>query len=264
LARIELRTEVVEVEQGATYHIVVGCSGDAVTIAVAAPGGRARFRNTDLASAPPGVRPRIVALVAAELVRHLALAPAAPVVPPHEIRLPPPDSRPNSVGDARLGAFAAASTFGFDGRWLFGGGLRFAYAHRWLCGGLDAAFLTGSDNSARGTTSALLTYLSPHVGGRFSTGGFSAEVDAGLAFGAARMSGHPSDATTVGLTLQGPWMAPYGALGLGYGWSDAFTLEARMLGGWVTVPVVGETPGGREFGLKGFFSAFQLGLALSL
>jgi hypothetical protein len=59
-------------------------------------------------------------------------------------------------------------------------------------------------------------------------------------------------------------MAPYGALGLGYGWSDAFTLEARMLAGWVTVPVVGEAPGGREFGLKGFFSAIQLGLALSL
>jgi hypothetical protein len=147
---------------------------------------------------------------------------------------------------------------------LFGGGLHFEYARGWWSAGLDAAALAGSDRSERGTTNALLTYLSPHVEGRLMTGQLFAEMGAGFAFGAARMAGHPNDATTIGLTLQGPWMAPYGACGLGYGVTGAFSIGARLLAGWVTLPVVGEVPGGREFGLKGFFGAVQLGAAVAL
>jgi hypothetical protein len=264
LARIELRSQVVEVEHGATHHIVVGCAGNVVTIAVAAPGGRARFRSTDLAAAPPAVRPRIVALVAAELVRNLDLAPMLPASPLPEIHRPVPDARAKTtISTARLATFAEASSFEFDGRPLLGGGLHFGYARGWLCGGLDAVLLSGSDRSDRGTTHTLLTYLSPHVDWRLMVGRLFLETGGGLAFGVVRMVGHPDDAQTLGLTVNGPWMAPYGALGLGYGLTAAFSIEARVLAGWVTLPVVGEVPGGREFGLKGFFGAVQAGAALS-
>jgi hypothetical protein len=264
LARTELRTEVVEVERGATHHIIVGCSGDVVTIAVAAPGGRARFRSADLGGAPPNVRARIVALVAAELVRNFDLAPTPLPKAMPDSRGPSQDSRATPTNSsAQLGAFGEASSFGFDGRWLFGGGLRFEYARGWFCAGLDAAVLSGNERSDVDTTRVLVTYVSPHVDWRLMTGRAFTKVGAGFAFGAARMTGHPGDARTVGATLQGPWMAPFGSLGLGYGLTNALSIETRFIVGWVTLPVVGEAPGGREFGLQAWLSVIQVGAALS-
>jgi hypothetical protein len=233
-----------------------------VTIAIAAPGGRARFRTADLAGAPPDVRPRIIALVAAELVRNLELAPGPSARALPATREASQAGTAPTGGSARLGAFGEASTFGLDG-WLFGGGLRFEYARGWLCAGLDAALLSGNEHSDPDTTHVLLTYLSPRVDWRVTAGRVSAKVGAGVAFGAVRLMGHPGDARTVGVSLQGPWMAPFGSLGLGYGLTPSFSIESRLMAGWVTLPVVGEAPGGREFGVRGMFSAAQAGAALS-
>jgi hypothetical protein len=278
MLRVELPSQLVdEAPPEGAYAVAIDCAGAVVALTITAPGRAGRAYRTDLTGAPPSLRPRIVALAIAEIVRDLdrealrrpAPGPVATTPVETPVPLPPnPDASsgtPRGVGPVLLGAVGEATTFRLDGRWLLGGGLRFEYARGSLfCAGIDAVVLSSSEHVSLGTTQALLTYASPYVGLGVSGGPWQARLGAGYALGAARLSGHGAAPTTGSASVSGAWMAPYGFGQLALALSDAVRVDARVLAGWVTASVVGEVGGGDDVNLAGFWSGVQVGVALSL
>ena len=276
--RVELPAQLVEQPppEGA-YAVAIDCSGPSVVLGIAAPGRAPRDYRTNLAGAPPSLRPRIVALAIAEIVRDLDREPppAPPEPPPAPVvdRRPPPSSAeieslspktPKLAGPVFLGALGEVATFRFDGRWLAGGGLRFEYARGLLCAGIDALLLSADEHVPLGTAQVLLTYASPYVGFAESAGPFQVRLGAGYGAGAARLSGHAADPHSGSATVTGAWMAPYGFGQLVLPMGSSLRLDARVLAGWVVAPVVGEIDGGGDVNLAGFWTSVQIGLTVAL
>jgi hypothetical protein len=278
--RVELPAQLVESSPPAgAYHIAIDCSGAAVVLSVTAEGRANRAYRTALRGAPANVRPRIVALAIAEIVRELdgeaaraaaaeraapAPAPAAVVV---DITPPTPDvvpRVPHQNGPVYLGALGQATSFRLDGRWLLGGGLRFEYTREVLCAGIDAVLLTADERVSLGTAQVLLSYASPYVGLGGSTGPFQMRLGAGYALGAARLSGHATDPSAGAATVTGAWTAPYAFAQVALSVSDSLRLDVRGQAGWVTSTVVGEVEGGGDVNLAGLWTSVQIGAALSL
>jgi hypothetical protein len=278
ILRVELPSQLVEgAPPDNAYVVTIDCAGATVALSISAVGRASRATHTDLAGAPPSVRPRIVALAIAEIVRDLdreALRRPAPepvvtvAAEPSSAPLPSPDSSTGTsraVGPVLLGATGQASTFGLDGRWLLGGGLRFEYARGSLfCAGMDAVVLSADEHVSLGTAQVLLTYASPYVGLGVSAGPWQARLGAGYAMGVARLSGHAAAAGTDSATVAGAWMAPYGFGQVALAVSDSVRVDARVLAGWVTASVVGEVEGGGDVNLAGLWTGVQIGAALSL
>jgi hypothetical protein len=268
LARIELRSQLVDAPGNAACRVTVVCSGARVSITARTTEGRERAHDTDLSSVSGSVRPRVVALTIAELVHDLEMAALeAPDLPPQP---PPPTGPPIEIPPPRpsrsimLSAFAQASNFRFDSKWLFGGGFGGAFARGHVVAGLDATLSTRDDAFAAGSAQVLLTYLGPYLGWRASMKRFTGQIGGGYAFGVARITGRATDARAESATLSEFWGAPFGFATLAYAPSDAMSVGLRLHAGWVTLPVVGLVWKERPIDLGGFWSGAQLGVALTL
>src|SRR5271157_4113240 len=93
--RVEIAARLVEgAATDAPYTIGLECADDAVTVTASAPARPDRTYRTSLLGAPIDVRPRIVALAIAEIVRELDRESTlqSPNVPPLP-SLPAPDGR---------------------------------------------------------------------------------------------------------------------------------------------------------------------------
>jgi hypothetical protein len=264
--RVELAAQLVEWPlPDKVYQVAIDCSDEVVVISVAMTKRETRSYRTNLTNAPSNVRPRIVALAIAEIVRDLdresaKLALASPVrqeVPPPQTVLEPPPPKEGDTRPAQFGVFAAVSTFHFDGSWLAGGGPHFDYVYRWLCAGFDAALLEGDHRFTTGIVRALLGYGSPYVAWRGVTG---------YALGAATVTGlGPSN--YLSSTLTGPWAAPYVFGALAFAVTHSITVDLRAQAGWVTMSVLGQVqrvPGGADVNLDGLWTSMQIGTAFTL
>jgi hypothetical protein len=277
--RVELAAQLVESSPPSNaYRITIDCSGASVVLAVTVEGRSSRTYRTELGGAPSNVRPRIVALAIAEIVRDLdgeaaraaaaerpaEPAPASPVV---DVSPPARDVTPRGPrggGTVYLGALGQATSFRLDGRWLLGGGLRFEYARDIFCAGTDAVLLTADERVSQGTAQVLLSYASPYVGLGGSSGPFQVRLGAGYALGAARLSGHATDPRAGAATLTGAWTAPYAFAQVALALGDSLRVDLRGQAGWVTASVVGEVEGGGDVNLAGLWTSVQVGAALSL
>jgi hypothetical protein len=273
--RVELAAQLVEWPlPDKVYQVAIDCSDDVVVISVAMTERETRSYRTNLTNAPSNVRPRIVALAIAEIVRDLdresaQLALASPMrqeVPSPQTALEPPLPKEGETRPAQFGAFAAVSTFHFDGSWLAGGGPRFDYVYRWLCAGFDAALLEGDHRFTTGTVRALLGYGSPYVAWRSVTGRLQERLGIGYALGAATVTGlGPSN--YLSSTLTGPWAAPYVFGALAFAVTHSITVDLRAQAGWVTMSVLGQVqrvPGGADVNLDGLWTSMQIGTAFTL
>jgi hypothetical protein len=277
--RVELPGQLVDdAPPGGAYEVAVDCSRAGVALSIAAPGGARKTYRMDLSGAPLGVRPRIVALTIAEIVRDFDYEPpqepSAPPSPPpaadtatREAVPPAPDvssSAPPRNGPVLLSLLGEAATFRLDGRWLLGGGLRFEYARKWLSAGIDAVFLTADEGVSLGTARVLLPYASPYIGLGTGNGRLLARIGGGCAFGAASVSGHATDPGARAATISGAWIAPYAFAQLGLVATDVLRIDLRGQLGWVAAPVVGTVEGGADVDLGGLWTSMQLAAAFSL
>jgi hypothetical protein len=266
LAKIELRNQLLETPAGAAYRITVSCAGERVSVEARAADGAGRARTSDLGGVAPSMRPRIVALAIAELVHDLELSPVEPREAESRrtpLVLPEPPAR-RPVQSMELAAFAQASTFGFDRKWLLGGGIGGAYARGNWAAGLDAAIASRDERFATGQASVLVTYLAPYAALRWTAGHFAAQLGSGFAFGVARISGDAEDPLAQSGTLTSSWGAPFGFGSISYSPNDVVTFGVRAHAGWVTLPVVGLVWKGPEIDLRGVWSGAQLAIALAL
>jgi hypothetical protein len=276
--RIELPSRLVEGSAtGPAYEIALDCAADVIGIRVGAPWRPDRRYRTSLRGAPPSVRSRIVALAIAELVRdldrELASAPAAAPArgaSPSRGKTPADDLREEREPGARprypveLGALAQASTFGLDGRWLLGGGLRFEYAGGSICAGVDAVLLASDERFDFGAAQSVLSYAGPYAGWSDTVGPLHLRLGAGHAVGAARLAGRTTQRGVDADSVSGPWSAPYGFAALAVAITRALRLDARLQAGWVASPVVGEVSRGGDVQLRGLWTSVQMGWALGL
>lgn len=270
LVKIELRGQLIDAATGdADYRIAVTCSGNRVAAIASAVDGAVREHDTDLTGVSPSVRPRIVALAIAELVHELELTPRettpeAPRLPP-ERREPPvdvPAVAPTRAID--LTAFVQTSTFHFDEKWLFGGGLGGSYSSGLFVAGLDAAIAARDERSEAGAAQVLLTHLSPYAGWRAVARRMTVELGAGYALGVARITGHATDARAQSGTVSEIWGAPFAFGALAYAASDTVGIRLRAHAGWVTLPVVGLVWRGPAIDLTGSWTGAQLAISLKL
>jgi hypothetical protein len=278
LVRVELGAQLADAPSETGCRVVVDCWGDVVTVSVSAPDRLARSHRTDLTGSPFAVRPRIVALEIAELVRDVAREPEvlggasadqhrSSIVAPTPWGPERPTETParhESAGHIGLGAFALASTFRYDGRWLLGGGLRFDYARDWLCAGLDATLAAREESSDLGSAQVLLTRLSPYIAWRLAARGLVGRLGAGYAVGMARIAGRADDARGAGDTLSGPWAGPYALAGIAYAATDALSLDLRAETGWVMLPVVGQVARGNDIAIQGAWTSVLVGMSFAL
>jgi hypothetical protein len=279
LVRVELGAQLVDAPPDVGCNVTVECSDDVVTVSVAARDRLRRSHRTDLAGSPPNVRPRIVALEIAELVRDVAREPEVlstaalqreqrPAVGAQAASArqgpAPPSAKKKTPSRIALGAFATASTFRFDGRWLGGGGLLFDYSRDWASAGLDATVAARQERSELGSTLVLLTRISPYVAWRLATGDLAGRLGAGYALGMVRVAGRAEDARAAGGSLTGPWAGPYALFGLAYAATNAVEVDLRAELGVVTLPVVGQVARGKDVSIDGAWTSVQLGLSLAL
>jgi hypothetical protein len=274
--RVELGMQLVEwPPQENAYQVVIDCSDDVVVISVAIPDRGTRSYRTNLAGAPATVRPRIVALAIAEIVRDLeresvqtsrtesvrAAAPAPlTALEPGAQASPQPALVDRPV---QLGVFLQTSSFRLDGRWLVGGGVRFDYVRGWLCAGLEAAVLTADERLELGRVQTLLSYGGPYVGWQAVAGRWQARFGGGYALGVGKVAGHADSGFFAG-TVTGPFAAPYAFGSVALALTSSIRVDAGARAGWVTLPVVGVVTRGTNVDLEGFWTGMQIGASLAL
>ncbi len=267
LAKIELRTQLVDSPAGADCRVTITCAASRVAVVARTADGKGRAHETDLSEVSESLRPRVVALAIAELVHEIEITDVEPprVEPPRvpsEAPIEIPRAAPRRV--IALSAFAHASSFRLDQKWLLGGGIGATFGRGRFLTGIDAAIATRDEHFATGTAHVLLTYVAPQLGLRASAGRFGAELGAGFALGVAHITGETSDPRANGETLTEFWGAPFAFGGVAYAASDTISIGLRGHAGWVTLPVVGLVWKGPTVDLKGFWSGAQIGVTLAL
>jgi len=265
LAKIELHNPIVESPLAADCRVTVTCAGTRAAVVARTADGKGRVHETDLSEVSDSLRPRVVALAIAELVHEIEVTQAEPsrddaarAAAPIEI----PRAAPTR--GIALAAFAHASNFRLDNKWLFGGGVGASLARGPLVAGIDAAIATRDERFATGNAQVLLTYLAPTVGLRATSGRFGGQLGAGFALGIAHITGEAGDPRASGDTLTEFWGAPFAFGTISYVASDAISIGLRAHAGWVTLPVVGLVWNGPPIDIKGVWSGAQLGVTLAL
>ena len=273
LLRVELGSRLLGAPAPTAIRVGLECSDDEVAVSVVAPGPPPRTERIDLAASPASVRPRIVALKMAELVRNLGDSPAdttdiAKTIPPRPSSFVPeaPSLAPTerASGAVELDVFAQASRFRRDGRWLWGGGLRFDYRYHWLSLGFDTALAMREDDAELGTSRVWLTHVAPHVAWSATEGPATVRLGVGYALGIARISGRAANARAMAGTVTGVWAAPVAIAAVGCAITEALRLEVRTDVGWVVLPVVGEVARGTNVEIGGLWTNVQIGASLAL
>jgi hypothetical protein len=274
--RVEIGARLAPSFSPRAYEVRIDCERSAVLITASTPAQGTRTGRTDLAGAPPKVRPRIVALAVAEIVGALdreatslpsvAAAPR-PAVSPSPMGEPASDESTRSVRripPVSISAFAQTSSFRMDGRWLGGGGVRFEYSAAHFSAGIDTVFLTADQHLAFGSTRSSLVYASPFAAWRSGTRQVAILVGAGYAAGAATLVGRATDPSYGAATLSGGWTAPYAFAALAFAAVGAVRLEGRVQAGWVASPVVGEVAQGGDVRFEGLWAGGQVGVSVGL
>ena len=273
LLRVELGARLRAAPELDALRVRIECSGDEVIVAAFASNAPARIRRLSLVAVPPSLRPRIVALQVAEIVREHDLPGAQngarAAQAPRPAQAASRSEAPNVAdatrlhGGVQLQLFAQASSYHRDGRWLGGGGVRVEQALFSLRAGIDAVFATRGDSSQLGSDRVLSAYLAPHVAWPFAAGRTAARVGLGHAVGFARITGDSADPAAVAGIVSGPWMAPFALAGASYALGSAFALHVRAEVGWVVLPVIGEVARAKSVELSGLWTNLQLGAALA-
>jgi hypothetical protein len=267
LAKIELHNPVVESPLTADCRITVTCAGNRAAVVARTADGKGLVHETDLSEVSDSLRPRVVALAIAELVHEIEVAEAEPppraenaraAEPPIEIPRAPP------AHVFALSAFAHASSFRFDNKWVLGGGVGATLARGPLLAGIDAAIATRDESFATGKAHVLLTYVAPTVGLRASSGRLGAQIGAGFAIGVAHVTGEAADPRATGDTLTEFWGAPFSFGTIAYFATDTLSVGLRAHAGWVTLPVVGLVWNGPAIDIKGAWTGAELGVTLAL
>jgi hypothetical protein len=269
LSRVELGERLVTAPRSEPRcRIRLECAEQIVVISAVLDSRSPESQRADLVNTEESLRPRIVALAIAELVRDLERAPAdpapkppapdRPVVVVHETRAAQPPARPVS-----LRAFGAAYGFGLE-RWLAGGGLGFAYGAGKLFADLDVVFSTRGDDFSAGSTRTFLLNANPELGWQWSHAAISARLGAGFALGVASVAGTTTSSRVVSDSVTGAWGGPFAGGGVAYALADRVRLELRAQVGWVVFPVIGDVAEGSPVRLDHAWLGVTLGAAFSL
>ena len=277
LLRVELGDRLSEAPELQDLRVRIECSGDDVLVTALPSDAPVRSQRLSLTAVPASLRPRIVALQVAEIVREHDL-PAAQAGVQRAPSQQPSQPTPASTAPARasvapdtavlhdglqLQLFAQASSYHRDGRWLGGAGVRVEHELFSLRAGIDGVFATRSDASQLGTDRVVSAYLAPHLAWPFAAGRVAARLGIGHAVGFARISGDSGDPAVVAGTVSGPWMAPFVLAGASYALGPACALLVRAEAGWVVLGVIGEVARAKSVELSGLWTNLQLGAALA-
>lgn len=219
-----------------------------------------RMLNGDL---PEATAPRVIALVAAELLttfdpalRRRREPPAKP--PPVVVASPPAPAPPAPPTDERRLSLTAGSVYrtflSSGGISAWGGVLDARHAApggRWSIGfGFEIA---GADRSTSiGQTSALLASARVGAGMRVGLAGdrLALSFDLGARGGAVRLSGSADDPNVIGSTAVHPWGGPAATVGaeLDLSW---FCVGIAAEAGWAAVSASGLVDGGSALAASG-------------
>jgi hypothetical protein len=269
LSRVELGERLVTAPRTEpAFRIRLECAGQVVLISAALDAHSPESQRADLANTEESLRPRVVALAIAELVRDLERAPADPAPKPpapdrpgavvHETRAAHPPARPVS-----LRAFGAAYGFGLE-RWLAGGGLGFGYGAGKFFADLDVVFSTRGDDFPVGSARTFLLHANPELGWQWSGAALSARLGAGFAVGVASVAGTSTSSRVASDSATGAWGGPFAGGGVAYAVEDRVRLELRTQLGWVLFPVIGDVADASPVRLDHAWLGVTLGAAFSL
>ncbi len=274
--RIELKNTNLSGGESAP-RVILSCS-EHVSLIRALVGGRESSRQLDLDLTEPALRPRVIALAIAELVRDTArgeaveppkVSPPVPVKPAPDVE-PVLSERPRAPATSRLVVLAKLENFGSSFQPLSGGGLGFSHDVGRLVFGLGPSLTTGQRNFAVGSVHVVAADLSLRLALRFPNRALPGEIGIGHALGLARLTGTAADSATNGATrvqpgfLTGAWAGPFLFGTLDVSVAEPLFLEVAAQVGVVTFPVSGEVAGESGVKLAGVWSGVSLGLGLNL
>ena len=271
LARVELNSAGLPDGEDAP-RVTLTCSGRVVLIR-AALGPEGDVRQLDLDQTEDNLRPRVIALAIAELVRDTAnravRPPLLPAPPINEAKTeiepalaPPPVLHSESKN--RLVLFGKLSNFGSNFQPLFGGGLGFAHDLGHFSLGLGSELVASNRDTALGSVHVLAADLSVRLALRFPSRILPAEIGIGHALGLAQLSGTNGSPNADASSLSGVWAAPFLFGGIEAPLGDAFFLQLAAQIGVVTWPVRGYVDHSSDVGMTGFWGALTLGVGLNL
>ncbi|HTA88223.1 MAG TPA: hypothetical protein VK745_01555 [Polyangiaceae bacterium] len=258
-------------------RVILSCS-EHVSLIRALVNGHESSRQLDLDLTEAALRPRVIALAIAELVRDTArgeaveppeVSPPAPVKPAPEVE-PAPSERPRAPPTSRLVVLAKLENFGGSFQPLSGGGLGFSHDVGRLSFGLGPALATGQRNFALGSVHVLAADLSLRLALRFPNRALPGEIGIGHALGLARVTGAAAGAATNDAArvqsgyVTGAWAGPFLFGTLDVSVADPLFLEVAAQLGVVTFPVSGEVSGESDVKVAGLWSGVSLGLGLNL
>jgi hypothetical protein len=258
--RVELGARVVEGDVPGTLRVRVGCPGDRALVGITHPDGRESASTTSLRGVSNDVRPRVIALTIAEIVRNLERLPEAEPVklePPRGRPLPAPHPSPRS----RIGFTAHGRSFGMLAAWLAGGGLGARRDFGAVELGMDGLLLTSERETQRGSVRALAVLARPAVGIHQVMGLWSSRLGVGTELGFASLRGHAQAADARDARVNGAWVAPYVFGGGGYRLTPRLELGASLELGWALMPVIGRIQKSRDVRLGGPWAGLSLGVS---
>lgn len=267
LLRIELGERVNSAADAQSLRAVIACEPQQAALQVGSPTGLARSEQLSLSETPVDLRPRVLALQLAELVRSLDQAlqrepktQAAPHAPMARMATPSPAS-PQQPARLQLGVFGQLTSFSADGRWLAGAGVRLRYEYKALALGLDGAFALRTFEPRLGEVRVIWGYAAPHLAWVLRLADARVKLGAGYALGAASVRGANPSPSAAAATQRGFWAAPYALLELGYAVTPRALLWLQASAGWVHARVIGEVARGTDVALSGVWTQLQVGAA---
>jgi hypothetical protein len=270
--RIELKNS----GMGSGEHaprVILSCS-ERTSLIRALVDGHEGSRQLDLDRTEAALRPRVIALAIAELVRDTArgeaveppTAASTPLAPPAPEVEPAPSERPRTPLTSRLVAEAKLENFGTSFQPLSGGGLGFSHDVGHFSFGLGPSLVTGQRTFALGSVQLLAADLSLRLALRFPNRVLPGEIGIGHALGLARFAGTSrADSTRVTPgNLTGAWAGPFVFGTLDVSLAEPIFLEVAAQVGVVTIPVRGMVSGESDVEIAGVWSGVSLGLGLNL
>jgi hypothetical protein len=264
LTQMELGNRLRAEAQDSTLRAAVKCGEDVAELTIADPHASTRSELISLTATPEPLRPRVIALQLAELVRSIDLqrenAQREPAPAP---RTEAPLPKPVRARNFQLGAFAHMNSFSRDGRWLAGAGLSFGYDLRALSLGIDAALSGRSFEPSLGEVRVLWGYAAPQMAWLVRHRSLRFTLGAGYAVGVASIRGTATRSDAGASTRRGLWAAPFALLGLAFVISPALLLSAQASLGWVQAGVVGEVSHAKDVQLSGMWTQLRAGVVFA-
>jgi hypothetical protein len=249
---------------GPGAEVTVTCAADGARIQVAGPAGVPRTRVLDLSATAPIARARLLALAVVELLARPdpepeRPAPARPVVAAMAAPRPAatrPAVRALAVGYARLWQAGLPS---------IGGGVRvtgpIAARLRFLA---EALADQGVRDAGPGRATIQNLGLGAGLLVPLTVAGVELAAGAGARLAATRLVGSPDDPTAFeGRTITAPSGGPLALLVADVP-VGRWVVHVGVDGGWVALPVEGDTAGVRSAAVTGWWAGAAIGVGLRL